>query len=230
VHGNTTFSSPTSYFISFLLDLPFDIVVMAHKSLLHHQHVHRSRTMINDLITSYYHTIPELDPQITPLLSSSGFQYIALIKQCKIDLALITTLVERWRPETHTFHLPWGECTITHKDVALHLGIRVDGRVVTGPSFLHWDALCDELLREILLGNARKGVALKLTWLLSILHASLTEESTIHQLQCRCGVYIMYMIGNALIPDKFGNRVHLMYLNLLHDLNNIKNIVGVLLL
>jgi len=32
----------------------------------------------------------------------------------------------------------------------------------------------------------------------------------------------MYMIGGALIPEKSGNRVHLMYLNLLHDLNNIK--------
>ena len=32
----------------------------------------------------------------------------------------------------------------------------------------------------------------------------------------------MYMIGGALIPDKSGNRVHLMYLNLLRDLNNTK--------
>ena len=32
----------------------------------------------------------------------------------------------------------------------------------------------------------------------------------------------MYMIGGALISDKSGNRVHLMYLNLLRDLNNIK--------
>ena len=30
------------------------------------------------------------------------------------------------------------------------------------------------------------------------------------------------MNGGALIPDKSRNRIHLMYLNLLHDLNNIK--------
>jgi len=71
---------PTSNFISFVLGLPFDIIVMAHKPLLHHQHVHHSHTMINDLITSYYHTIPEPEPQIIPLLSSTRFQHIALIK------------------------------------------------------------------------------------------------------------------------------------------------------
>ncbi|KAL5153948.1 Serine/threonine-protein phosphatase 7 long form [Glycine soja] len=178
--------------------------------------------MINELITSYYHTIPEPEPQIIPLLLCTGFQHISIIKQCKIDRALITALVEQWRPETHTFHLPWGECAITLEDVALHLGIRVDGRVVAGPSFLHWDELCHELLGEVAPENARKGAALKLTWLLSMLHALLPKEPTMHQLQCRCRAYIMYMIGGALIPDKPGNRVHLMYLNLLRDLNNTK--------
>ena len=213
---------PTSNFISFVFGLPFDIILMDDKPLLRHQHVHRSRTTINELITSYYHTIPEPEPQIIPLLSCTGFQHIALIKQCKIDPALITALVERWRPETHTFHLPWGKCTITLEDVALQLDIRVDGRVVVGPSFLHWDELCHELLGEVPPENARKGATLKLTWLLSILRAPLPEEPATHQLQCRCRAYIMYMIDGALIPDKFGNRVHLMYLNLLHDLNNIK--------
>ena len=90
------------------------------------------------------------------------------------------------------------------------------------PNFLRWNELCDELLGEVSPKNACKGDALKLTWLLSILCASLLEEPTIHKLQCRYRAYIMYMIDNALIPDKFGNRVHLMYLNLLRDLNNIK--------
>ena len=140
---------------------------------------------------------------------------------------MITALVERWRPETHTVLLPGGECTITLEDVALHLGIRVDGRVVAGPSFLHWDELCHELLGEVPPENARKGAALKLTCLLSILRAPFPEEPTTHQLQSRCKAYITYMIGNALIPDKSGNRVHSMYLNLLRDLNNTKNIVRV---
>ena len=60
--------------------------------------------------------------------------------------------------------------------------------------------------------------------MLCLLHTPLPEEPTIHQLQCKCRAYIMHMIGGALIPDKSGNIVHLMYLNLLCDFNNIKKI------
>jgi hypothetical protein len=31
----------------------------------------------------------------------------------------ITTMVDRWRPETHSFHLPCGEMTVTLENVAM---------------------------------------------------------------------------------------------------------------
>jgi hypothetical protein len=36
-----------------------------------------------------------------------------------------------WRPETHTFHLPFGEMTITLEDVQNILGLLVSGNLVT---------------------------------------------------------------------------------------------------
>ncbi|XP_048492828.2 protein MAIN-LIKE 1-like [Beta vulgaris subsp. vulgaris] len=45
----------------------------------------------------------------------------------EIDRPLLTALVERWRQETHTFHLTVGEATITLEDVAVILGLRVHG-------------------------------------------------------------------------------------------------------
>ncbi|KAK5833470.1 hypothetical protein PVK06_017306 [Gossypium arboreum] len=44
---------------------------------------------------------------------------------------LIFALVERWCPETCTFHFPCGECTITLEDVALQLGLPIDNSAVT---------------------------------------------------------------------------------------------------
>ncbi|KAH1067596.1 hypothetical protein J1N35_032583 [Gossypium stocksii] len=34
--------------------------------------------------------------------------------------------------QTHTFHFPCDECTITFENVALQLGLSVDGSIVTG--------------------------------------------------------------------------------------------------
>ena len=50
----------------------------------------------------------------------------------QLDRSLLTALVDRWRPETHTFHLPCGEMAPTLQDVAYLLGLPLVGDAV-GP-------------------------------------------------------------------------------------------------
>lgn len=50
----------------------------------------------------------------------------------KLDRSLLSALVDRWRPETHTFHLPCGEMAPTLQDVAMLLGLSITGDAV-GP-------------------------------------------------------------------------------------------------
>ncbi|RYQ97216.1 hypothetical protein Ahy_B08g093237 [Arachis hypogaea] len=69
------------------------------------------------------HTLPPPDA-IVPYLAEAGFGDTVPLRDFTFDNSLISTLVERWRPETHTFHLPWGGVTITLQDVAYHLGLR----------------------------------------------------------------------------------------------------------
>ncbi|KAK4272231.1 hypothetical protein QN277_020816 [Acacia crassicarpa] len=66
------------------------------------------------------------------LVEKAGFGYLRSIPAISLDNPLISALVESWRRETNTFHLNVGEMTVTLKDVALLLGLAIDGDPVIG--------------------------------------------------------------------------------------------------
>ena len=87
-------------------------------------------------MSSYCHSMPEPHPSIVPIIQEAGFGGVAKLRHLKVDHDLVTALVERWRPETHTFHFPTGECSITLQDVSLQLGLPVDEPPIIGPTML----------------------------------------------------------------------------------------------
>ncbi|QHN83237.1 uncharacterized protein DS421_20g702990 [Arachis hypogaea] len=54
------------------------------------------------------HTLALLDV-IVPYLRKAGFGDTVRLRDFIFDNSLITAFMERWHPETHTFHLPWGD-------------------------------------------------------------------------------------------------------------------------
>ncbi|XP_025683363.1 serine/threonine-protein phosphatase 7 long form homolog [Arachis hypogaea] len=72
--------------------------------------------------------------RIIPYLERAGLYHLARLNSqwFWLDEPLVSAFVERWRPETHTFHMPFGECTVTLQDVAFQLGLPVDGEAVSG--------------------------------------------------------------------------------------------------
>ncbi|QHN97985.1 uncharacterized protein DS421_18g632140 [Arachis hypogaea] len=75
-----------------------------------------------------------LHDRIIPYLERAGLYHLARLDThwFWLDEPLVSAFIERWRLETHTFHMPFGECTITLQDVAYQLGLPVDGQAVSG--------------------------------------------------------------------------------------------------
>jgi hypothetical protein len=49
------------------------------------------------------------------------------ISRFGFDYQLVCALLDRWRPETHSFHFPLGEMAVTLEDVALLFGLPCSG-------------------------------------------------------------------------------------------------------
>ncbi|XP_060210398.1 protein MAIN-LIKE 2-like [Lycium barbarum] len=62
-------------------------------------------------------------------LYRGGIYHCAATGRVHYDRALVTAMVERWRPNTYTFLLT-GEVTVTLQDVEVMYGLQIDGRLL----------------------------------------------------------------------------------------------------
>ncbi|MED6196847.1 hypothetical protein PIB30_051127 [Stylosanthes scabra] len=61
---------------------------------------------------------------LMPYFWDASFGQAVMLADFHFDLTLLSAFVERWRPETHSFHMSW--------DVAYHLGLRTHGDPIGG--------------------------------------------------------------------------------------------------
>ncbi|XP_030964034.1 serine/threonine-protein phosphatase 7 long form homolog [Quercus lobata] len=150
-----------------------------------------------------------------------------------LNHALITVLVDIWRPETHSFHLPHGEMTITLQDMEVIMGVPVDGLLVVGYTQKdNWGELCNDLLRHRPLnkevgGNKNtvvmEGLRVKAKWLEKRFSNPFPTDTIKVLVQQHVQFYILGMFGGMVFMDKFGEQVSIMYLQFFNPISNGKN-------
>ncbi|RYQ80648.1 hypothetical protein Ahy_Scaffold1g106920 isoform B [Arachis hypogaea] len=162
------------------------------------------------------------DDRVEEHLHFTGFYHASQIGIVQCQKALVYTLVKRWHPDTHTFHLLIGECAVTLEDVAMILGLPMDGLPVTRMTISSVEALEAECLHQF--GAAPRmsecrGSGIKLTWLRDLKERlQLTDEEN-KQRHVKC--HIILLLDTILLGDKSGSSVHWKFLPLLRDFGSI---------
>ena len=141
---------------------------------------------------------------------------------------LICAFVERWHPETNTFHMPFGDMTITLEDVYCITGLPLTGLPVAYDEYTDESAaeLVERLLgvssqeAEIALGGAN-GKMLKLGWLCDQFSGDVTSDDP-DVAHCAARAYLLYILGCTLFGDKTGTKVNVCYLRLLEDASSVQ--------
>jgi hypothetical protein len=101
--------------------------------------------------------------------------------------AALTALIDRWRPEMHSFHLPCGEMTMTLEDWGMITAMPIEGLALTGRvKRTNWQQRVTTLIGDCpdAKGNRTSGVSLP--WLLNNRkkYPVNADEGTVQQYAC----------------------------------------------
>ncbi|KAL1558595.1 serine/threonine-protein phosphatase 7 long form [Salvia divinorum] len=170
----------------------------------------------------HFWDINDHHPRAIEYVCKFGFKGILLCgKAMDVDHTLITLLIERWRPETHTFHLPVGEATVTLEDVQVLWGLRTDGSPFTGNDFyeLGWNNLCAELLGFFLEQSEMKEKGLLVSALVNRMMRHRLEDGLplVAYIQ-RARMIVLMLLGGLILPDGSGCKIPFMWLTMLRDI------------
>ncbi|XP_052113884.1 protein MAIN-LIKE 1-like [Arachis duranensis] len=172
-----------------------------------------------------------LHDRIIPYLETAGLYHFARLNNqwFWVDEPLLSAFVERWRPETHTFHMLFAECIITLQDVAYKLGLPIDGEALSRcltdfenlmengrPAWVWFRKLFGELPPQ----NKVKQMTVCYTWFherIRVLPADASEETV----RIYARAYILMLLSSQLFVDKNANRFHLRWLPYLASLDDL---------
>ena len=134
----------------------------------------------------------------------------------------LTALVDRWRPETHSFHLPCGEMTITLQDFAVITALPIDGAAVTG----RVDSVGWRERVEGLIGDCpdppeegakdTRPAGVPYAWIQER-YKECQEYAEPKEIEQYARAYLWHLLTMVVFPDGSGDTASWMYLDLLGD-------------
>ncbi|CAN1822728.1 Serine/threonine-protein phosphatase 7 long form homolog [Linum perenne] len=161
----------------------------------------------------YSKKIVQYDPRFEPYLAPIGLDKLRDCLDFTPDPELITALVERWRPETSTFHLYHSEATITLEDVHFLTGLSVDGELVESQRRL---PTVDSDLQNYVLELVGKKPStadlfagrVKMTWLRNHF-GTIRGDADPETNEQHCRAYILDFFGSCIFVDRSGSHAPL---------------------
>ena len=162
-------------------------------------------------------------------IDAVGLIRLFKVPDMEVGHALITALVERWLPETHTFHLLHGEMGITLQDIEVMLGISVDGLLVTRKTDMKWSEVCQDLLGHEpppMIPNSNRSILVRVRirykWLDARFTAPPTVDAGDEVVQQHAHYHLLVWMGALLFMDKLADRVSLLPLYFLNPISNAR--------
>ncbi|KAL5221082.1 hypothetical protein ABZP36_025795 [Zizania latifolia] len=165
-------------------------------------------------------------------LQKLGLYQVALLGNINTDRNLVAGLVERWRPETHSFHFPFGEMTVTLQDVSCLLGLPIGGEPVTGvtDSSDIWREKLGRLLNTSIPDEAFRMKSLNGKKTCSSYHlrrewlhkkfSKVPSGASWEYIDAYTRAFCLDLIGSILLPDNSGDSVPAIYIQFLENLED----------
>ncbi|XP_074293915.1 serine/threonine-protein phosphatase 7 long form homolog [Silene latifolia] len=165
------------------------------------------------------------------IVEDSGISHLPNIMHKHLNMPLLCAFIERWQPDTNTFHMPWGEMTILLHDVQEILGIEIDGFPCSIPDadMAHPILGVSELLgmTEAELGSQwgpdKDAKIYKGNLILQKALKALVEGDKRGKASEAQG-YLMLLLSSTLFVDKSSDRVRANTFPMLRDVGSISGI------
>ncbi|KAE8797831.1 serine/threonine-protein phosphatase 7 [Hordeum vulgare] len=176
-------------------------------------------------------SVMQYDERYTPYIEMTGLlPFIQLVSRStpNLNAAAVTTLIDRWRPETHSFHLRTGEMTVTLQDVSMITALSIEGN----PLCMSTDSEGWRQQMEALIGMSpqepevedggkkdRVPVGAPFTWIAANF-AHCPEDADDEVIQRYARVYMWYVISRTIFVDDTGKNAPWMWLKALTVFDN----------